>query len=52
LNAKWIDNTTRIALSPMTISNTPVTVTNTHISVGSFIFAGSALVFHRTDGQP
>lgn len=52
MNAKWIDNTTRIALSPMTISNTPVTVTNTHISVGSFVFAGSALVFHRTDGQP
>jgi len=27
-NGKWIDNTTRIALSPMTIfSNTPVTVT-------------------------
>jgi hypothetical protein len=32
-NAKWIDNTTRIALSPMTMfSNTPVTVTNTPIS--------------------
>jgi hypothetical protein len=36
----------------MTIfSNTPVTITNTPISTGSFIFAGSALVFHKTDGQ-
>lgn len=53
LNARWIDNTTRIALSPMTMfSNTPVTVTNTPISTGSFVFAGSALVFHKTDGQP
>jgi hypothetical protein len=52
LIGKWIDNTTRIALSPMTIfSNTPVTITNTPISTGSFIFAGSALVFHKTDGQ-
>jgi hypothetical protein len=54
LNARWIDNTTRIALSPMTmfsntpvivtntpvtVTNTPVTVTNTPISVGSFVFA-------------
>jgi hypothetical protein len=53
LNARWIDNTTRIALSTMTIfSNTPVSVTNTPISTGSFTFAGSALVFHKTDGQP
>jgi hypothetical protein len=37
----------------MTIfSNTPVAVTNTPISTGSFTFAGSALVFHKTDGQP
>ncbi|MDP9288439.1 MAG: hypothetical protein M3P08_09590 [Thermoproteota archaeon] len=53
LNAKWIDNTTRIALSPMTMfSNTPVTITNNPISTGSFVFAGSALVFHKTDGVP
>jgi hypothetical protein len=53
LNAKWIDNTTRIALSPMTMfSNTPVTITNAPISVGSLGFTGSALVFHKTDGQP
>jgi len=52
-NAKWIDNTTRIALSPMTMfSNTPVAVTNTPISTGSFVFAGSALLFHKTDGIP
>jgi hypothetical protein len=52
-NAKWIDNTTRIALSPMTMfSNTPVAVTNTPISTGSFVFTGSALLFHKTDGIP
>jgi hypothetical protein len=49
----WIDNTTPIALSTMTMfSNTPVTVTNTPISTGSLVFAGSALVFHKTDGVP
>ncbi len=52
-NAKWIDNTTSIALSPMTMfSNTPVAVTDTPISTGSFAFAGSALLFHKTDGIP
>jgi len=52
-NAKWIDNTTRIALSPMTMfSNTPVAATNTPISTGSFVFTGSALLFHKTDGIP
>jgi hypothetical protein len=52
-NAKWIDNTTSIALSTMTMfTNTPVTVTNTPISTGSLTFAGSALVFHKTDGIP
>ncbi|MGB6674011.1 MAG: hypothetical protein WBE34_16385 [Candidatus Nitrosopolaris sp.] len=53
LNAKWIDNTTRIAPSPMTMfCNTPVTITNNPISTGSFVFTGSALVFHKTDGVP
>jgi hypothetical protein len=52
-NGIWIDNTTRIALSTMTtFSNTPVIVTNTPISTGSLVFAGSALVFHKTDGIP
>jgi hypothetical protein len=51
--AKWIDNTTQIALSTMTtFSNTPVTVTSTPISTGSPAFAGSALVFHKTNGIP
>jgi hypothetical protein len=51
--AKWIDNTTSIALSTMTqFSNTPVIITNTPISTGSLVFAGSALVFHKTDGIP
>ncbi len=52
-NAKWIDNTTQITLSTMTtFSNTPVTITNTPISTGSPAFAGSALLFHKTDGIP
>jgi hypothetical protein len=52
-NGKWVDNTTSIALSTMTqFSNTPVTVTNTPISTGSLVFAGSALLFHKTDGIP
>jgi hypothetical protein len=32
-------------------SNTPVTVTNTPINTASFVFAGSALLFHKTDGN-
>jgi hypothetical protein len=52
-NAKWIDNTMHIALSTITtFSNTPVTMTNMPISTGSLAFAGSALVFHKTDGIP
>lgn len=53
-NTKWFDNRhTPIALSTMTMfSNTPITVTNTPISTGSFVFAGSILVFHKTDGIP
>ena len=51
-NAKWIDGSP-IALSTMTMfSNTPASVTNTPISTGSFVFSGSALIFHKTDGQP
>ena len=52
-HAKWIDGTTPIALSTMTmLSNTPVSVTNSPISTGSFVFTGSVLLFHKTDGQP
>lgn len=51
-NARWIDGN-RYALSTMTMfSNTPVSVTNTPISTGSFVFTGSALLFHKTDGIP
>ena len=52
-HAKWIDGATPIALSTMTMfSNTPVSVTNSPISTGSFVFTGSVLLFHKTDGQP
>jgi hypothetical protein len=52
-HAKWIDGITPIALSTMTMfSNTPVGVTNSPISTGSFVFTGSVLLFHKTDGQP
>jgi hypothetical protein len=51
-NAKWFDGTP-IALSTMTMfSNTPVTITDKPYSAGSFTFAGSALIFHKTNGQP
>ncbi|MGN6351166.1 MAG: hypothetical protein ACTHL3_06850 [Candidatus Nitrosocosmicus sp.] len=51
-NAKWFDGAP-IALSTMTMfSNTPVTITDKPFSVGSFNFAGSALLFHKTNGQP
>jgi hypothetical protein len=33
-------------------SNTPVSVTNPPINTGSFVFIGSLLLFHKTDGQP
>ena len=52
-HAKWIDGATPIALSTMTmVSNTPVSITNSPISTGSFVFTGSVLLFHKTDGQP
>ena len=42
-----------IALSTMTIfTDTPVRVTDTPISTGSLAFTGSALVFHKTNGEP
>jgi hypothetical protein len=34
------------------LANTPVTVTNSPSSTGSLVFAGSALLFHKTDGIP
>jgi hypothetical protein len=51
-NAKWFDGTP-IALSTMTMfSNTPVTITDKPYSVGSFTFVGTAVLFHKTNGQP
>jgi hypothetical protein len=42
-----------IALSTMTMfTDTPVRVTDTPISTGSLAFTGSALVFHKTSGEP
>jgi hypothetical protein len=42
-----------IAISTMTMfSDTPVKVTDTPISTGSLTFTGSALVFHKTSGDP
>jgi hypothetical protein len=42
-----------IALSTMTMfTDTPVRVTDTPISTGSFVFTGSAVVFHKTSGEP
>ena len=50
--ALWFDETP-IALSTMTMfSNTPLTITDKPYSAGSFTFAGSALLFHKTNGQP
>ena len=51
-NAKWFDGTP-IALSTMTMfTNTPITITDKPYSSGSFTFAGSSLLFHKTNGQP
>lgn len=52
-HAKWIDGTTPIALSTITMfSNTPVSITNSPISTAPFVFTDSVLLFHKTDGQP
>ncbi len=46
-------NNMTVAISTMTIfTDTPVKVTDTSISTGSFQFTGSALVFHKTSGEP
>jgi hypothetical protein len=41
-----------IAISTMMFSDTPLKVTDTPISTGSLTFTGSALVFHKTSGDP
>ncbi len=51
-NAKWYDGTP-VAASTMTMfSNTPVAITDKPYTVGSFSFIGTALLFHKTNGQP
>ena len=48
-----LPNNMTIAISTMTMfSDTPVKVTDTPISTGSLRFTGSALVFHKTSGEP
>ena len=48
-----LPNNMTIAISTMTMfTDTPVKVTDTPISTGSIQFTGSALVFHKTSGEP
>jgi len=48
-----LPNNKTIAISTMTMfTDTPVKVTDTPISTGSLQFTGSALVFHKTSGEP
>jgi hypothetical protein len=48
-----LPNNMTVAISTMTMfTDTPVKVTDTPISTGSFQYTGSALVFHKTSGEP
>jgi hypothetical protein len=48
-----LPNKMTVAISTMTMfTDTPVKVTDTPISTGSLQFTGSALVFHKTSGEP
>ncbi|HEY7228150.1 MAG TPA: hypothetical protein VH481_08500 [Nitrososphaeraceae archaeon] len=48
-----LPNNRTVAISTMTMfTDTPVKVTDTPISTGSLQFTGSALVFHKTSGEP
>lgn len=48
-----LPNNMTVAISTMTqFTDTPVKVTDTPISSGSLQFTGSALVFHKTSGEP
>jgi hypothetical protein len=48
-----LPNNKTVAISTMTLfTDTPVKVTDTPISTGSLQFTGSALVFHKTSGEP
>jgi hypothetical protein len=48
-----LPNNKIVAISTMTMfTGTPVKVTDTPLSTGSLQFTGSALVFHKTSGEP
>lgn len=48
-----LPNNKTVAISTMTMfTDAPVKVTDTPISTGSLQFTGSALVFHKTSGEP
>jgi hypothetical protein len=48
-----LPNNMTVAISTMTMfTDTPLKVTDTPISTGSLEFTGSALVFHKTSGEP
>jgi hypothetical protein len=48
-----LPNNMTVAISTMTMfTDTPVKVTDTPISTGTLQFSGSALVFHKTSGEP
>ncbi len=48
-----LPNNMTVAISTMTMfTDTPVKITGTPISTGSLQFTGSALVFHKTSGEP
>ena len=48
-----LPNNITVAISTMTMfTDTPVKLTGTPISSGSLQFTGSALVFHKTSGEP
>ncbi|HEY6949512.1 MAG TPA: hypothetical protein VI146_02795 [Nitrososphaeraceae archaeon] len=48
-----LPNNRTVAISTITVfTDTPVKVTDTPISTGSLQFTGSALVFHKTSGEP
>jgi hypothetical protein len=48
-----LPNNMTVAISTMTMfTDSPVEITGTPISTGSLQFTGSALVFHKTSGEP
>jgi hypothetical protein len=46
-------NNRTVAISTMTMfTDTPVQITDSPISTGSLSFTGSAILFHKTSGEP